>query len=190
MMDPMDFFDGVIEELNDGAVEAFNIGAVVIPIAWTLALTSKGKIQFIADGRKYQLKSQSPKICEVGEDCVLKLYCSTKGCDVSAYVNRHVTAGTPDGLDFDNFRFEPPERVHLTICLSDAYLESEIQFRSYINREAEMSPALSLADVYAAGIALIPAAHSQFMPTETSLQSSFYAHRAIFNFNPGTFQSA
>ena len=51
-------------------------------------------------------------------------------------------------------------------------------------REAQFSPALNLTDIYALALELVPAEHRQNMPTETSLQTTFYRHRALLQQNP------
>ena len=62
-MVPIEFFQNVEEEEeNDSDDDVQNEmlpGADVAP-AFCLAFTQKGRIQFICDGRKYQVKSQSP----------------------------------------------------------------------------------------------------------------------------------
>ena len=85
---PLDFFENADDEEKNVGEE--DMGAQVPPSRYCLALTQKGKIQFICDGRKYQVKSQSPAACAPGEQCVMKLYCAYKGCQVSAFVNRTV----------------------------------------------------------------------------------------------------
>ena len=101
-MVPLDFFENVEEEKKNDIVDAEEdvLPQAQVNLPWTLALTQKGKIQFLCGGRKYQVKSQTPTLCEIGSDCVLKLYCAQKGCQVSAYVNRAVKDAEPVSADF------------------------------------------------------------------------------------------
>ena len=114
----------------------------------------------------------------------MKLYCAYKGCPVSAYVNRTVQEALPVQEDFSDWRFLPADRDHLPECLPDLCLVSEHLFRRKVLREAQFSPALNLTDIYALALELVPAEHRQNMPTETSLQTTFYRHRALLQQNP------
>jgi hypothetical protein len=189
-MVPLDFFEDVEEEekhdVGDSDEDEMLLGNQVGPTAYELALTQKGRIQFISGGRRYQVKSQKPILCEPGHECVLKLYCSHKGCQVSAYVNRTVPleVAEPAQAEFTDWRFEPVDRVHVADCLPNLCLNEEVLFRQHILREATNSPALNLTDIYAQALANVTADHRQYMPTETSFQSSFYKHRRLLQQNP------
>jgi len=127
---------------------------------------------------------QSPAQCAPGATCLLKVYCAAKTCPVSAFVSRAVTENVPVQDVFSEWHFDPAGREHLPDCLHDPALASELLFRQHVLNEAANSPALSLHAVYVQAVQMVPAEHRALMPTEVSLNNSFYKHRQTVSKNP------